>query len=142
MMSPAHLSASVQARLERETGAVFNSCLLNLYRNGRDHMSYHSDNEALYGPQPVIGKVLLAIHALSTETTCGFTIGLFGGMIQYCGMSCLAAAKRHCCFRAGSVSFGEARAFILRQNSNHACKLNFALGHGDMLTMQVSMHGL
>ncbi|CAK0761450.1 hypothetical protein CVIRNUC_002861 [Coccomyxa viridis] len=80
----------IKARLEQETGAVFNSCLLNLYRNGRDHMSYHSDNEALYGPQPVIG----------------------------------------------SVSFGEARAFILRQNSNHACKLNFALGNGDMLTMQ------
>ena len=141
-MCPGHLSASLQARLEWETGAAFNSCLLNLYRNGRDHMSYHSDNEALYGQQPVIGKVLLARHALFAEVTCGFTIGLFGGIIQHCGVSCLAAAKRRRCFRAGSVSFGEARAFILRQNSNHACKLNFALGNGDMLTMQVSFHGL
>lgn len=46
----------LQDRLEQETGAVFNSCLLNLYRSGRDHMSYHSDNEALYGAQPVIGE--------------------------------------------------------------------------------------
>ena len=54
-------------------------------------MSWHSDNEALYGPQPVIG----------------------------------------------SVSFGEARDFVLRHNDDHSQKLTFPLGHGDMLTMQV-----
>ena len=81
----------MQVRLEQETGAVFNTCLLNQYRHGRDHMSWHSDNEALYGPQPVIG----------------------------------------------SVSFGEARDFVLRQNDDHSHKLTFPLGNGDMLTMQV-----
>lgn len=49
----------LQARLQQETGAVFNTCLLNQYRHGKDHMSWHSDNEALYGPQPVIGSVSL-----------------------------------------------------------------------------------
>ena len=141
-MCPAHLSASLQARLEQETGAVFNSCLLNLYRNGRDHMSYHSDNEALYGAEPVIGNILLAMHALITSVICSFDSGLCGVRIQNCGVMYAAAARKHYCLRAGSVSFGETRAFVLRQSTNHACKLNFALGNGDMLTMQVSFHGL
>ena len=45
----------MQARLEEISGAKFNSCLLNLYRDGQDHMSWHSDNEKLYGDDPVIG---------------------------------------------------------------------------------------
>ena len=139
-MCPAHLSATLQARLEQETGAIFNSCLLNLYRNGRDHMSYHSDNEALYGAQPVIGKILFSMRAPSTSVSCSFNYGLSGGQDQCCGIIYTAAARRHNCLRAGSVSFGEARPFILRQNSIHARKLTFALGNGDMLTMQVSGH--
>ena len=82
MMCPAHLSASLQARLEQESGASFNSCLLNLYRDGRDHMSYHSDNEALYGAQPVIGKSLRAMHVLFTSVTCGFSSGLCGSILS------------------------------------------------------------
>ena len=45
----------VQAELERLAGCAFNSCLLNLYRDGSDNMGYHSDNEPLYGRHPVIG---------------------------------------------------------------------------------------
>jgi alkylated DNA repair dioxygenase AlkB len=37
----------------------FNSVLLNLYRDGRDSMSFHSDNEAQLGPEPVIASLSL-----------------------------------------------------------------------------------
>lgn len=49
------LDSVIQARLEEIAGSKFNSCLLNLYRDGKDHMSWHSDNEKLYGDDPVIG---------------------------------------------------------------------------------------
>ena len=48
-------SLGVQERLEELAGTTFNSCLLNFYRSGLDHMGYHSDNEPLYGTQPIIG---------------------------------------------------------------------------------------
>ena len=45
-----------QDRVEELAGTTFNSCLLNFYRSGVDHMGYHSDNEPLYGSQPIIGE--------------------------------------------------------------------------------------
>lgn len=48
----------VQAKLEGLTGSTFNSCLLNLYRDGKDSLSWHSDNEKPYGPNPTIGGIL------------------------------------------------------------------------------------
>ncbi|WIA08695.1 hypothetical protein OEZ85_008120 [Tetradesmus obliquus] len=47
----------VKAAVEQLAGCAFNSCLLNHYRSGEDHMSWHSDNEPLYGQQPVIASV-------------------------------------------------------------------------------------
>lgn len=35
----------IKAFVEKETGETFNSCLLNLYHNGEEKMSWHSDNE-------------------------------------------------------------------------------------------------
>lgn len=37
----------------------FNSCLLNYYRNGDDHISWHSDNEKIYGSTPFIASLSL-----------------------------------------------------------------------------------
>ena len=61
--------------MEALAGARFNSCLLNLYRDGRDAMGWHSDNEALYGAAPTIGAphessrhagtLCLVLHACS-----------------------------------------------------------------------------
>ena len=50
-----------QEALEHMTGATFDSCLLNLYRDGGDHMGWHSDNERLYGRQPTIGEPALTM---------------------------------------------------------------------------------
>ncbi len=55
-----------QARVEELAGANFNSCLLNLSRDGGDHMGWHSDNEPLYGPEPVIGAPRQRLAFLDT----------------------------------------------------------------------------
>lgn len=49
----------VHERVERLAGARFNAALLNLYRDGRDGMGWHSDDEPELGPAPVIASVSL-----------------------------------------------------------------------------------
>ena len=56
---PSPLLQEVRVRLARELGSSFNSALANLYRDGRDYMGWHSDNEAALGPQPVIASLSL-----------------------------------------------------------------------------------
>ena len=46
-------------RLQAATGGVFNSVLANLYRDGRDRMGWHSDDEPELGPQPLIASLSL-----------------------------------------------------------------------------------
>lgn len=55
---PAALAA-VRARLARELGVRFNSVLANLYRDGRDAMGWHSDDEPELGPAPTIASLSL-----------------------------------------------------------------------------------
>ncbi len=47
----------IRARIEDTTNATFNSVLLNYYRDGRDSVSWHSDDEPELGSDPVIGSV-------------------------------------------------------------------------------------
>ena len=49
----------VRQRLANELDGAFNSVLANRYRDGRDCMGWHSDNEASLGPKPVIASVSL-----------------------------------------------------------------------------------
>jgi len=49
----------VRERLERASGAEFNSVLANLYRDGRDSMGWHSDDEPELGPAPAIASISL-----------------------------------------------------------------------------------
>lgn len=46
-------------RLEEEIRRPFNSVLLNCYRDGRDYMGWHSDDERSLGPDPVIASLSL-----------------------------------------------------------------------------------
>ena len=48
---------TIRGRVERETQLDFNSLLLNLYRNGNDGVSWHSDKEHNSGPNPIIASV-------------------------------------------------------------------------------------
>jgi alkylated DNA repair dioxygenase AlkB len=49
----------VRRRVEESSGATFNSLLLNLYRDGRDSIGYHSDDEPELGVNPIIASVSL-----------------------------------------------------------------------------------
>jgi alkylated DNA repair dioxygenase AlkB len=49
----------VRDRVCELTGARFNSVLLNLYRDGRDGMGWHADDEPELGRDPVIASVSL-----------------------------------------------------------------------------------
>lgn len=46
-------------RVETLTQSSFNSVLINLYRDGRDSMGWHSDDEAALGPEPLIASLSL-----------------------------------------------------------------------------------
>ena len=49
----------IRSRLEHACGARFNSVLANHYRDGRDSMGWHSDDERELGPEPVIASLSL-----------------------------------------------------------------------------------
>lgn len=51
------LQLTILAAVEAATGLRFNSVLLNYYRDGRDSMGMHSDDEAELGPEPAIASV-------------------------------------------------------------------------------------
>lgn len=47
----------IKNKVEKKSKLSFNSCLINLYKNGMDSMSYHADNEKELGPHPLIASV-------------------------------------------------------------------------------------
>ena len=47
----------IKKKVELAAGTDFNSVLLNLYRDGKDHMSWHADDEKSLGKNPVIASV-------------------------------------------------------------------------------------
>ena len=49
----------IRQRVEEVTQAHYNSVLLNLYRDGRDSMGWHSDDEAELGAAPTIASLSL-----------------------------------------------------------------------------------
>lgn len=50
---------ALKSRVEQTVGHEFNSVLLNYYRDGRDSVSWHSDDEKELGPEPVIASLSL-----------------------------------------------------------------------------------
>lgn len=62
----------LRARLADELGVAFDSVLANLYRDGRDRMGWHSDDEPELGPRPVIASVSLgAMRRFSLKPRAG-----------------------------------------------------------------------
>jgi alkylated DNA repair dioxygenase AlkB len=51
--------SGLRVRLESELGLRFNSVLVNRYRDGRDSMGWHADDEPELGPAPVIASISL-----------------------------------------------------------------------------------
>ena len=50
---------AIKTRVEQAAGARFNSVLLNYYRNERDSMGMHSDDEPELGAEPIIASLSL-----------------------------------------------------------------------------------
>ncbi len=48
---------TLKTLIENETGATYNSCLLNLYHNGDEGMAWHSDGEADLKKDGAIGSL-------------------------------------------------------------------------------------
>ena len=53
------LVAELGARCSEAVGQRLDSVLANLYRDGRDGMGWHSDDEALFGGEPTIASLSL-----------------------------------------------------------------------------------
>jgi alkylated DNA repair dioxygenase AlkB len=51
------LQRLIRDAVEAASGRRFNSVLLNYYRDGRDSMGMHSDDEAELGPEPAVASV-------------------------------------------------------------------------------------
>lgn len=51
--------AAIRTRLESELGLPFNSMLANAYRDGRDSMGWHADDEPELGAHPVVASLSL-----------------------------------------------------------------------------------
>lgn len=49
----------IRSRIEPVAGVKFTGALLNFYRDGKDSMGWHRDNEKALGKNPVIGSVSL-----------------------------------------------------------------------------------
>jgi len=51
--------AALRPRIDEAAGVAMNSVLANLYRDGRDAMGWHSDDEPELGARPVIASLSL-----------------------------------------------------------------------------------
>ena len=49
----------IKGPIEKQAGVTFNSVLINYYRDGKDRVAWHSDDEKELGQNPVIGSVSL-----------------------------------------------------------------------------------
>ena len=50
---------ALKAIVEKESGEIYNSCLLNLYHSGEEGMAYHSDGEKMLKKEGAIASVSL-----------------------------------------------------------------------------------
>ncbi len=49
----------LREQCEQHTDNTFNGVLVNYYRNGDDHLGWHSDDELVNGPEPLIASISL-----------------------------------------------------------------------------------
>jgi len=86
------------------SGAEYNSALVNLYRDGNDSVSWHSDNEAVNGSEPTIASVSLGEtrrfdlrHKESGETVRvdleDGSLLVMSGLSQHCWVHQIAKTK-------------------------------------------------
>jgi len=99
------LLASIKEKCESVAGVEFNSMLANLYRDGNDSVSWHSDDEPELGRNPTIASISLGAerrfdlrHKETKETikvplTSGSMV-LMSGCLQHHWIHQIAKTKR------------------------------------------------
>lgn len=55
---------ALRSKMHSELGLVFNSVLVNAYRNGQDSMGWHSDDEPELGNAPTIASISLGAERM------------------------------------------------------------------------------
>lgn len=53
------LLSTIREMCEQETSHTFNGVLVNFYRDGDDHLGWHSDDELINGSEPLIASISL-----------------------------------------------------------------------------------
>ena len=53
------LLRNIRQQCENQTDHTFNGVLVNFYRNGQDHLGWHSDDELINGSEPLIASISL-----------------------------------------------------------------------------------
>jgi alkylated DNA repair dioxygenase AlkB len=98
---------NIRHQVEAHTGKKFNSVLLNLYRSGSDHVSWHADNEFEFGERPTIVSLSLGetrkfqlkhrydlkLPMLSLPLEAGALV-IMEGAIQECWLHRIAPSKK------------------------------------------------
>jgi len=56
------LLSGIREKVEAFLNFPFNSVLVNLYRNGEDHVGWHADNEPELGEQPFIASLTFGVE--------------------------------------------------------------------------------
>jgi alkylated DNA repair dioxygenase AlkB len=102
VMTP--LLHDVMGQCALASGAEYNSVLVNLYRDGNDSVSWHSDNEEINGSEPTIASVSLGAtrrfdlrHKESGETVRvdleDGSLLVMAGLSQHCWVHQIAKTK-------------------------------------------------
>jgi alkylated DNA repair dioxygenase AlkB len=93
-------------RCSVESAVEFNSCLVNLYRDGRDSMGWHADDERELGSEPVIASVSLGdtrvfrMRHKESKTVVEIPLEhgsllVMGGLMQKCWVHEIPKTKKH-----------------------------------------------
>ena len=79
----------LKQRLEARLKIGFNTALLNYYRDGRDYMGWHSDNEAELGEKPCVASFSLGstreFKIRNKQTGCTHCLSLEHGSLLFMG---------------------------------------------------------
>lgn len=96
----------LKERVEEVAGQTFNSVLLNWYRNGEDHLAWHTDDEKDLGTNPTIASLNFGqprdfMLRLNEDHACKLTIPLvhgsfllMAGALQHHWQHCVPKRKK------------------------------------------------
>ncbi|MDD5410297.1 MAG: alpha-ketoglutarate-dependent dioxygenase AlkB [Methylobacter sp.] len=96
---------AIRKKIEQQCQCSFNSVLANLYRDGKDSMGCHADDEKELGPNPVIASLslgderLFKLHHKKRKETLDINLGhgdllVMAGTLQHHWMHAVPKTKK------------------------------------------------